>query len=431
MSNIPVENNRILNDDCLLNVFSFLTVPELNVAVTVSKQFQEIGQYTFRMSHQNIDLQERFRLMTLNQLEILFENFANYIVKLAVNMDIFSNFVRDREKRLVELLTMFFSTENSRLEALELLEFKKLELEDILTLLPIIKRLRSFKLTNCLLPVTLPSLFRKLHESNLREICISTCIPTGPLFLSIHHTIQPMPGIQKLELKRNENLCALYMLQDIQLNFPNLVDLSIHLELAGEHYIQQIAFSENVLKIAQLRELKRLSIDLEFKSMTPFLTKLVENESRIEELDINFAGMTPECIRLLSRLQTIKKLRLHGVSNLNRNGLQAIANCLLNLEELEGNVGMTIESLIKIVRSATKLNYLNICMNSGFIFNKRKYEEMLNLVKTQGRAKKLFIKIQNFGGRNVTMKERRVLKRGIACDHMHILRLPVNRNLFV
>lgn len=421
MSELVVEN-RFLNDDCVNEILNFLTVPELSIAATVSKQFQEISQYIVKTKHNQINLRDEFRKITLDQFEILLENFANFLCKLTINVEIFPAYNDEREKKIFELISKNFNNDNHRLSELSFEHFKKLELIEFIGLLPTFRKVNTLKFKNVRIPITIPELL--MHLKHLRYLQIIFCNPLGPLFLTIHEPRLFSTNIEKLDLRGNENLLTIYLLRNIEVYFPNLRELIFHTVLHGEHFSRQLSFHQDILKLANLPLLTKLSVDMEFGNVTPLLEKFVENNIQIKHLDINFACTDGSTLQALSQLQTIETLRLYGILNLNRKFILGIGNCLLNLTKIETNVVMSIVTLTKLVQSTPNTEYIDVKMNSAYKFNSRNYKQLLNVVMSRPKTNKLLIKIRNSDRKPISMKEKHVLKQGRKCEFLCIERQP-------
>lgn len=420
-----VINNRFLNDDCLLKILSYLRVPELNSTVQVSRQFQNISQYTVKMRHGDMNLKE-YSQINLNKFETLLENFSGYLLSLAIDVNVFPSLDNNREKKIIELLSKHFSNSMHSLNKLSLEYFKKLELIDIIELLPVVRTISNFKLHQVDIPLTIPELLT--HLKHLNELSITYCRPSGPIFMTIFEPRDFTTNITKLNLTGNEHLLALYLLKKIHIYFPQIRELTFYMVLQGEHFSRQLEFKKDILQIAELRMLQKLSIDMEFNTITPLLQGFIRNNVRIIDMDINFAQIDNLTINSLMQLQTLTSLRLYGIQNINRKFILDIGNCLINLKSIQTNVCMSIKTLTQFVNSAKRIEQIDIKMHSKYVFNNQNYRNLLLASKNRLHPTKLLIRIRNSDGEPITVREKIILKRAKENESLTIIRTPSGPN---
>lgn len=416
--------NQIINDQCMTEVLSFLTVPELSIAATVSKQYQRISQYLTRdnHSHNKVEIRNEYREITLDQFQILLENFGNYLEKLAINVDIFPSYNSEREIKIFEQLATHFIKDNHKLKELSLQCFKKLELIELIGLLPVFQHLNTLKLQNMSIPITIPELL--FHLKHLKYLMITFCKPIGPLYLTDSEPRIFTTTIEKLDIRANRHLMAVYLLRNMNIYFPNLKELSFRIVLQEEHFSRKATFDKDILQIAELPNLTKLILDLEFRALSPLLKKFIQKNIKIKYLDISFASIDENTLQLFSQMQSIETLRLYAISNINQKFILGIGNCLLNLIKIETNVTININTLLKLVQSSPKTEMISIKMHSAHRFNSQNYKQLLNICKLRETQKKLIINIVNTDRKTVTRKEKCVLNQGKECLFLRIQRHP-------
>lgn len=235
-------------------------------------------------------------------------------------------------------------------------------------------------------------------------------------------------NITKLNLTGNEHLLALYLLKKIHIYFPQIRELTFYMVLQGEHFSRQLEFKKDILQIAELRMLQKLSIDMEFNTITPLLQGFIRNNVRIIDMDINFAQIDNLTINSLMQLQTLTSLRLYGIQNINRKFILDIGNCLINLKSIQTNVCMSIKTLTQFVNSAKRIEQIDIKMHSKYVFNNQNYRNLLLASKNRLHPTKLLIRIRNSDGEPITVREKIILKRAKENESLTIIRTPSGPN---
>lgn len=99
-----VNDNQLLFDDCVLEIFNYLSVKDLCEVAQVSRQFQRLAQFTFKVKFSDFKLQDHFDSIHLKTLKPLFFNFGQFMKQLEISA---AAYPRIRTLDFMETFTMW------------------------------------------------------------------------------------------------------------------------------------------------------------------------------------------------------------------------------------------------------------------------------------------------------------------------------------
>lgn len=418
---VHVKENQLLNDYCVLDIFKFLHIKDLCSAAQTSLQFQRLAIKTFKKYHRNLDITNKYKIISNDELSELFETFGKYMKKVKINCHCFPYANSFMGNKTLQLIRKNCLNDDQSLESLHLQYFCQVLPQEIRDLYPLFSKLKELTLNQVKLPDSIPHLLGKLTE--LEEICIANCTPIG--FCSIRNVeLRTRLKAKRLELRHNEYLNVLEVVSKIDLYFPLLTHLKIHTILRGENYVKRTQFPLTILYVTNLKHLNSLSLDMEFRRVTPLLERLVDNEIPIEALDINYAVFDRDTAELFGKLKDLKNLKLFGNIGVSKTTILDIIRKLPDLERIKSEYGIDIGILLSFIRIAPNIVSASFEMHSKHAFNEGTYAELIEIVKTQSRTQKLTIKIVNYDGQIVTEEEREIIATKTNSEIIKVYRFP-------
>lgn len=135
-----------------------------------------------------------------------------------------------------------------------------------------------------------------------------------------------MPTLRKLLLRRTEWLNVKSLINKIDLIIPNLEEL----ELNGIYWEKT---DLNLMKITNLKKLRKLAVDFRFKNPVRFLNVLSNQKMPLEDLTIIRCIQSTEMVNEIVKIKTLKKFTLSD-SYLLLNDLNDMINHLPELRSL-------------------------------------------------------------------------------------------------
>lgn len=421
-----ITENNLLNDDCVLEIFKYLNVSDLCQTTQVSQQFDRLSQYTFKHKYAHFELRKHFKKMTRHKLRILFNRFIKFAITLDMDADHALGAARKIQNLTIELMKKNLIIEENSLKNLKLKNFFFLGPHDMLDLYPVFDKLDSLQLEYIPLPETIPDFLETFTK--IKHIKLVKCTPGHwPPYMCFSQQCHFLPftsELQTLDLKYNEYLHPLRLLEGIENYFPCLTELTLYSSLYDENVSDKRLFTTNVINIARLPMLLKLDIDLKFFSINPLLQAIKEHASPIQDISVYHSSFNDDTKHHLNGLKNIKKLRLYGSTNITTHDINHMGIYLENLEELTFNFSSNLDMLKNIIKNAPKLIKLRIPIHSNYDITPELYANILATIKRQKKNQKLIVKMYNFDRIHRNEEERAMLRENNKNDFLTIYRMP-------
>lgn len=377
-----------LNDDCLVEILSYLDVIDLCAVSKIPGRLQRIAQQVFRMHFTTLDLTHdsstvNYYELTLHKARNLFQCFGASIVKLKVAALAFK--VESRT-RVVDLVVRHCPN----LKSLEFIDFQFRNAR-IIHVQKFLGNLHELTLTRCNLQGCLRNLFRDCvqlksltiqTDTNLNGACLEWEFPqlesamlTMCDDIAVHnmHTFLRMnPQLKSLELVH----CDDEIFDTIATALPKLERLSVEVSYFYD-------FVENLKSLLRLNHLKELKLNCSLYPISSFVDALAAKDT-IEVLHISEGVLNDHLIEALSQCKRLRSLKLCSMPNVHDKFLIGLAKNLPNLNEfyIRRCQAMTNSGVLAFAEIATQLHSLSIT-NSTVQVNDAFFMELVRIYSTR------------------------------------------------
>lgn len=385
---IPRDSLLSLNEHCLWDVLKFLDLENLCQMANVSKQFRSIAELVFHQYYRN----EIFKNQDLSRHVLCkFGHLIKYINEcFEFNVEGITKYCQPN----LEHLTLYWISIDcnlmepifGRLKCLNISECdfigdaKKL-FQNCLQLEKLRFNPRSYRKWDNLLVQKFPKL--KEFSQNDRMRCET-----------LHEFLLLNSQLEKLDigiLSEDESIAAIVK------HAPNLVALNLFLWSPNSESIKPT--KEGILELAKLSKLKTLELvshkgfHNEFGG--PLIKSLANAKMPIEELSLYGFSTSFETginINDLCTFKMMNTLRLEGKLLL-ENELISIATELPLLSKLQvnGNVSITADCLIKLVKIGQRLEDIYLIRVENLHIDQHVFEALVNAVQGENSKRSLFI----------------------------------------
>lgn len=355
-----------LNDDCLVEILSYLDVIDLCAVNQIPGRLHRLAQQVFRMHFTTLDLSHisstiNYYELTLLKARNLFQCFGDSIVTLKVAALAFK--VENRS-RVVDLIVRHCPN----LKSLEFIDFQFRNAR-IVHFQKFLSNLHELTLTRCNLQGCLRNLFRDCvqlkslaiqTDTNLNGICLEWSFPllesatlTMGDDISLHnlHTFLRLNSqLKSLELVN----CDDEIFETIATALPQLERLSVEVSYFYDYV-------ENLKSLLQLNHLKELKLNCSLYPISTFVDALAAKNT-IEVLHISEGVLNDHLIEALSKCKPLRSLKLCSMPNVHDKFLIELARNLPNLNEffIRRCQAMTNSGVLGFVEIATQLHSLSI-----------------------------------------------------------------------
>lgn len=397
---------QILNDDCLMEIFEYLSLDDLCFVADVCIRFKLIAQNVFPKRFAKVELlhmetwEENGTWMILT--ESLFRNFALYIKSFDLNLYDLS------EKNKILILKSFikhFSNQNCVLKKLTLREFNVID-EWVKQLQPVFERLNNLCLSCGAICSGISRLVygcRDLNKLALHQIHYCSTFPdlkfekleklsltfsSGINDNNLHRFILTNSHIKRLTIHGWGNKLTSAIYRDIGEHLPMLEQLNISGIVTSNDY------EMNLNHLAQLKRLKVLELCCSAKSVTSLLNALANEEVPLECLALKKIMLDSEAAEALSKLIGLKQLQL--VLGIEDDG--ELVNVIDGMPRLNtlwvsafGN--FDIDEIMKMVNAGKSLEFLHLINQTNISIDLDDFIAMVDLIKNHGKTNKLQLKI--------------------------------------
>lgn len=316
--------NDKLNEDCFINIFSFLNIIDIINATLVCKNFRKMAIATFPSKFNKVNLNGPPFSMTLMQVNILFTTFGNFIRKLKVNAIMFE-LNHEHISRTALILIERHCLPN--LYELSLTQFYYPEIsEKILTKFDSLSKLQLSMVT---MNITTPKI--AYHNNNLETLVIHNCTNTK-FFNELPENHVTNLNLKKFITRGNLQMFSVHILENIHMIMPNLQEFEFNDRII--YKLQTDVFNEFLPNVGFLRNLSKLVINCQTKSVVPLLEKLIENKINLTHLTIIETSLNTYSVEKISELLSLEYLMLSEVNGLLPTHVIHLISTLSRLEEL-------------------------------------------------------------------------------------------------
>lgn len=286
------------------------------------------------MGKMKVNLTKKREKIEKEDIFKLFDIFGHLFTQLKISGDAFNlNIWAWRD----EILDKIKTTTSEKLIEISLSEFElfssKIKIREMN------KEITKIELVNCDLDENLVAIintFNKLETIVLNKSGSQKPIP------SVKEMRTPNTTLRKLILRNNWNINQWDYIRIIDHMTPNLEIL----ELNDWHSAE---WENGIDKIANLKKLKKLTINFRNREAAPLLHKIYENGIEIEEITLIACGLNENFITPLIKIATLKKLCL-AETHMDYEQLKEMITNLTQLMEITlNNMNISIRASLKII----------------------------------------------------------------------------------
>lgn len=378
---------KTLNDDCLIHIFSLLTLNGLINISSTCQRLLHIAAETFRKKYSTIEFLNTNKALSHKQIKTLFLNFGHLITDLTVTFPPLSYKFQKTENLILRMTNRHCTpTVERNLNRLKIDGFED-ELNRIFKdLHPIFNFLQILDINDCKIPFTCLGLLTLC--SQLEELKITSCEPNkyySDFSITSGCLDKKNYNLKKLTLKNNSpKLEIVTFMSNITSSAPNIIQLTI---------IEDNIIHETV-KISQLKHLEYLTIDLIGTSAPNFFKILSENKTQIKSLSIIKGDFGDTFIGYLKQLQHLHTLEILVPIGLTTEDISIITNSTLPLKVLhlcEIGCDLHFRQIKNLISLTPTLQLLKLNLWDNEILNEREYMELVHLIKKRKNKKQLVI----------------------------------------
>lgn len=421
-----------LNEDCLLEIFSYLNVRELWSIANVHGLFTHIARVRFSSKHSSIKL-ETLGVENMRQLENFLAIFGSLIVSLEAALpNLFAvtgafEFDHDIQKLIARYC-------RGTLRELRLAHFEIVLVE---MWRPLFAALQKLHLHRCRFTDQFVQMLACCVELEQMEWNTSK--------IDIDWSLRfPLPKLKIFRVNEVDGITTETMTVFLRSN-PQLKEFGVtKCHVVGSHILGELARNlpliENVSlidlydvscapKLRSLRALKALQIDvINEKIISRLLAQSIANGNRLEHLDLALCVGSDHLFDEISSIRTLKSLGLFSIFGMVYNRLLNVIKNLENLTHLHivNCIGLHSTELIEIVRVAKQLRQLQLHLPLAIVMiSNPTRHELSTVVRTRADKIPLEILITVKGtGRNEKWQDTWASADGllnISCVHLNDL----------
>lgn len=331
------------------------------------------------MGKMKVNLTKKQEKIDKEDIFKLFDIFGHLFTQLKISGDAFNlNLWAWRD----EILEKIKTTTSEKLTEISLSDFELFSSK--INIREMNKDITKMELVNCDLDenlLTIINNFNKLETAVFNKSGYQKPIP------SVKETWTPNTTLRKLILRNNWNIN--------QWNYIRIIDhMTPNLEILELNDWQSDEWENGMDKIANLKNLKKLTINFRNRTATPLSNKIYENKIEIEEITLIACGLDENFITPLIKIATLKKICL-AETNIDYEQLKEMITHLAQLMEITlNNINMSIRAALKMICENGTKNLSKI--NLEYLEPSRIYDKDTtgwdNKVKKTGRVIKISIR---------------------------------------
>lgn len=392
---------NILNDDCILNVFKYLTTSNLCVAAEVCTRFKYNAIDAVKVRSLKLELKSRYPNVyviakndtfvdsypPMTLLGSLFRNFGRYMKEIKIRLYRHSHY-----NRIMNFLATYCSDENCFLIKVELTVYD-MDQELMQRLGPMFARLKCLRIET---------------DENMDELVhvVSACRELTFLYLKycpldhsqcltdemIDQLFQWNRQLKELQIFYNCKMTS-NLYRSIGLHLPDLETLEV-IPLAEGELPEQHLEKEDLVPLADLKKLKILklmSLLFQVDAVEALIHDLAEAMVPIIELVLFNAPLNENVIKSLSKLNRIESLKIL-YCQLKDNLIPRSVEGMLALKEIYlFLIDISLSDVKGIVKNSKNLSYLCCLIKEDTIIDENDFIELVNIVKRRGNGSKFVI----------------------------------------
>lgn len=404
-----------VNDDCLREIFEKLNDSDLITVANVCSNFRWNAQHVFSLRYAQkyfcfcIDeaefLTQRPHPTQLHLLYSTLRNFGPLINSLQIELN-FGYPDSGISQKIMKLIVQHCSETLNEMRLLAI----TFNANVIPVLRPLLKRLKSLDFFCCHFDTESNASKIFFLCSQLKTLSITNITNTSRLSLNlpirfanptlksfkIEHCGKFTNKTIKKFLKKNPQLEKLEMewCRGIPSRiFKSVVQYTPRIEkLTLANNDDDGAFVESANHLKELTALKWLEIDCHYEPFAPVIDHLAEANVPLECLRLLAFVEDQELFEGISKFKHLKTLKLFYGRNMNISDVLGMVRRLSNLCDLRVNdVAVTANDYLEVVRSATKLQHLQLELIHKVTLDVELYTKMLEVVATRKEKSRLKI----------------------------------------
>lgn len=410
---LVVENN-FLNDDCVLEILQYVSIKTLIRVSKVSLQFNRLAQIIFRKKFRTFAY-HRQKGLDQREVELMLNEFGHLLENLSLKPVIQHWYTTGLQNKIIKSIEKNCSTTENHLKTLELHDFYA---NDAFYLLQnAFLWLEKVEITFCAIPYSILQLINKLPRVKELKL-VEPLLLLSATTISQNNVIKLNPNLEKLYME-----CYSFKLYDfipvIDISYPNISELTLRMELS----VFAAFKSDNLMRIANLKKLKKLDLDIEILDISKLLMKFVENGIDLTHLYIRRVRHLRESIIYLCKLNNIEELFLAYSFNMTVHNIHTIANSLKQLKLLSVmNIEVTSLDVINIINVAEKLRRAEFILTPNGAFDSYSCIQMKNRIKTHNLGEKFELMIHKGGFHSMFTGDLTEMRSEEFCKYLSISR---------
>lgn len=374
-----------LNNDVLRDTFKCLSNSELNTVANVCYIFRWNAQAVFSKRYAHTSYRFHIDESQFCQLHSTLRNFGRLINSMVISFDI--RIAEDLQK-VVEVIVQYCGETLNELKLDQVTFDAKL----ISILKPLLARLGKIQLDDCRYNAasdapTMFSLCSELHTLSLVWpfnswlLYMPTCGAIPKL-----KTLE-ISGTGQMDCKSTETfLAANPQLKEIQIKGCKLKTRIFHSVARYTPQIEKFVFTNysekgddiaNAKVLGQLNALKWLEVDCQRNSFASFISEVALAEVSLACLSLSWFVANTELFDSISGLKRLKTLELVHGTNMQVCDVVRMVGHLSDLCDLRLRPDISVGHCLQIIRSAPKLQYLQLYKG---ILDVNSYSQIVEMV---------------------------------------------------
>lgn len=399
----------ILNDDCLMQIFELLPLPDLCNVADVCQRFLQNCQTIFQMRHTVFETNQIAKLAEyglkytdMQVAEKLFRNFGFFIQNLTLKGGCLKS-TKDEETMLY-LATKYCISTSFETLTLDRISIKG-PMRWILPLFPMFYSISKLELYACRLD---KDFGKFLSVCQIPTIHVLSIYGSGEWMTHTFWHLQTLVLIEifQPEAAMNEFIKLNGHIQSLVIHQSNLSSKIFKTVAHHMPNLRQFCFAgknpsdrrtgKNVLHLVRLKSLTSLRLNCASFSVKHLLDELAKETIPITELYISFGTVDMELVDRLVNLRSLTNLALRR-NKMNEVTLVDLVKKLPGLNELYIDIiGIDVKGIVKMLPYAQNLSKLSIGSERAYVqIGVVEYQSILEIVKGREKARKLCITIES------------------------------------
>lgn len=371
-NNVPSLLN--LNDDCILEILTWLPLLDLCIIRNICSRLRRLTDYHFSRMHKSLNFNSSnikdgpFKLITTDETVKILSAFGQQTDSMTMRADNFSS----ETDQLLPILDAFCM--HRRLKHLKLIKFTFVD-DFITNRTQPFANVEKITLDNCYAGgnVMLDELIKKFKSMSHLELIRRNDI--DGVYLT-----HAYPSMQEFSVKTYGNLesqlMEVFLMKNKQLKHLNITNCC---GVSDEIYVSIAELSEletltvrmiqispncnaNLMRLLKLDKLRELEIECFYQPVADFLNELAV-KNQIESLGLASIDLTDAVSTAIGHLKSIQKLKLVSICATNTSiPIKQIAAQLPNIRVcyLVSSHTMKFDNVIEFIENAPKLEKLMI-----------------------------------------------------------------------